>query len=217
MTTISELSNYKDKQVVAEFEGVIEYVKIPDAPKETQHGILKKQSIKISQGDEIVWVSLMNKPDIDINNKGKTINLQSVSGKRGFQGVSVSRWLDQQGNDNWGIKVTQTGVITLDGQRRNALNKQTQQVSQLAKPSQSFTSKPKYSLDDVYQLNMYFFSRFLKETKDAGAAATLGQKAAASSMVQGLTIPIDGPDLEDLTGSSNGRGVDIDNVDDIAF
>ena len=216
MTTISELSNYKDKQVVAEFEGVIEYVKTPDAPKETQYGILKRQSIKVTQGDDIVWVTLMNTPDIDINDKGKTINLQSVSGQKGFQGVSVSRWLDKQGNDNWGIKVTQTCAMMLDGQRRNTLNKPTQQVTQLAKPSQS-TSKPKYSLDDVYQLNMYFFSRFLKETKDAGAAATLGQKAAASSMVQGLTIPIDGPDLEDLTGSLNGRGVDIDNVDDIAF
>ena len=177
--------------------------------------ILKKQSIKISQGDEIVWVSLMNKPDIDINDKGKTINLQSVTGQKGFQGVSVSRWLDQQGNDNWGIKVTQTGAMMLDGQRRNALNKPTEQVTQLAKPGQ-FTSKPKYSLDDVYQLNMYFFSRFLKETKNVEAAAILGEKAAATAIVHNLQIPIDGPDLEDLTGALNGRGVEFSD-DDIPF
>jgi len=126
MTTIKELEDYVNKQTISNFHATIEYVKdsvVGEREWQDKTWMEQTQSILVKQEDDSVWVNLVNKPVLKIEDKGKGISLRSVASKRGFGGVSVNKWDGKKGIQ-WNIRVTGGADMAINGQPHNSMNRE---------------------------------------------------------------------------------------------
>lgn len=119
MITIQEASQNQNDVVINGISGKVAYAKQTQT-KETPYGIEQSQWVLIEDNTGKAGVTIVNKPPVG---QGEEVSFESTSGKQGFNGVKVKRWVGKDGSDKWGIRVTGSARMCVNGEPKNTLNK----------------------------------------------------------------------------------------------